>query len=336
LARAAGARRFDSVAVAAFGGTSAAAIFWATVPETFTLSSLSIIPALALAARTRERPSEFLSAVAAAAAASITVTNAALGAALLAARHRWRGVARAGLAAVGAIFLLALAQKAIFPRARMPLERTAGAGAESTFMFLNESGGPPAILRSLFFYPVTAPAIGFLPDWRMPEFPLLSIQASRLREAPPLGRAAFGLWLVLFVVAAGAFFRRENAGPLRSVVAVTLLTQMALHLAYGREIFLYSMHAVPVFAVIVARAAASRARPAVLALLLALVGLNAVNNTRQFFWAAAYTHRFEFLRERLAENPIDLRQSLINLGVSPELRQRGYPGGAALTRVPIH
>lgn len=84
-------RRFDSTLFSILGATSAAAVFWFTVPETYSFGSLSILIALCLAAISEYRQvSQFWYVVVSALTLSFTTTNWLVGIVTTAINHRWK------------------------------------------------------------------------------------------------------------------------------------------------------------------------------------------------------------------------------------------------------
>jgi hypothetical protein len=66
------------------------------------------------------------------------------------------------------------------------------------------------------------------------------------------------------------------------MLGLGLLSQMALHVFYGTETFLYALHWAPLFIVLVAFTTETRARPVALVLTVMLVLAAGVNNALQF------------------------------------------------------
>jgi hypothetical protein len=90
---------------------------------------------------------------------------------------------------------------------------------------------------------------------------------------------AIGIW---------ALFRVAPHRPARVVLGLTLLCQLGLHMVYGKETFLYSLHFAPLLVILAALGTQTPARPLVLLLAGGLVVVAAANNYSQFTKAASF------------------------------------------------
>jgi hypothetical protein len=100
------------------------------------------------------------------------------------------------------------------------------------------------------------------------------------------------LWGALLAVTAWRLLTSRQHVPIRFVLGATLAGQVVLHLIYGEETFLYSMHVAPLLMLAAALAAASAPwRRAVLVLAAALAVFAAVNNASQLAAALAFFSR---------------------------------------------
>jgi hypothetical protein len=93
---------------------------------------------------------------------------------------------------------------------------------------------------------------------------------------------------MLGLAAAGVFLGGKD--PLiRFALPLYMAGQFVLHVAYGKETFLYAANSVPVMIALCAASARTRLRWVAIAVALAFAGAALVNNTAQFEAVAAYT-----------------------------------------------
>ena len=112
--------------------------------------------------------------------------------------------------------------------------------------------------------------------------PIMVTQPSRVGSGSLYGAAASWVWTALLGFGFWGFiFSRDNR-RLRLVLAISLLGQFSLHLLYGQETFLYSLHFVPLLVVLAAFSTMTRARLLALTLTGILVVLAVINNFQQF------------------------------------------------------
>ena len=277
LVRLVGCRRGDAALLTLLLASSAAAIFWFTVPETYPFGLLTILVALVVVALAERRGVSGAWYVAASALTlSVTVTNWMVGIAAAFAGLRWRRAVAATAAALCVVAALSVVQSGLFPGVRFfPAPRE-----EARHVFTAESGGPAGVFQSVLFHGMVMPELGVRRD-ASGEL-ILTVQASPPGSASLVGAAGVAVWVALLAVGFWAFLRAKRHGPLRLVVGVSLLGQLLLHVAYGEETFLYALHFVPLLLVVVAFGALARVRRLVLALAVALVVLAAINNVAQF------------------------------------------------------
>jgi hypothetical protein len=112
-------------------------------------------------------------------------------------------------------------------------------------------------------------------------WPGLLVQFSSPGSASVWGAFAVVLWTALLGLGLWSFFTIKQHRKFRIVLGLTLLGQLALHLVYGEETFLYAIHFIIFFIPLVAFSTLTRSRP--LALILAgMLALSAgVNNSLQ-------------------------------------------------------
>src|SRR5688572_23914727 len=101
----------------------------------------------------------------------------------------------------------------------------------------------------------------------------------------------------LLALGAVQLFRDRSRPALRWTLALSVLYQLLLHLLYGRELFLYAIHFVPLLVIVASYATTSRWRTAVLALSVVFSLANAANNLSVYSWAKDYTRRHAPLKK---------------------------------------
>jgi hypothetical protein len=110
-------------------------------------------------------------------------------------------------------------------------------------------------------------------------WPLLTSQLSAPGSAGRFGLAACGAWALLLCLGGRA---AAGAGRLPRLAGVLALAQLALHVVYGEETLLYSLHFLPLLIIVAAAASRTRLRPAALGLAAAALVGAGVNNLGQF------------------------------------------------------
>ncbi|MBD3243667.1 MAG: hypothetical protein GF331_23960, partial [Chitinivibrionales bacterium] len=299
LLRLIGCHRFDAALFTLLGMTSAAAVFWFVVPETYSFGSLTIVAALLFVTLTQQRrftPAWHI--VMSALTASITVTNWMAGMLATMVNHRWRR----SLLITGAAFCLVLclwtAQKLIFRSSAIPLL----AHSETKYVLTAGSGGPWHVLRSALAHTMVMPAIavvdrespGIMVSDRLgqPAWPVMLTQASAPGSAGAWGAVGMVVWVVLLGGGVYGLLTIRRQPKLRLVLALTLAGQLLLHVFYGDETFLYSLHFAPLLVVLAALGTLTAARPWALLLAGMLTVCAAVNNGRELNRAREFYVRF--------------------------------------------
>jgi hypothetical protein len=112
---------------------------------------------------------------------------------------------------------------------------------------------------------------------------IMTVQHSAIGGSTIAGAVAASSWLLLLGGGAYAMARTERHGPFERVLAGTLASQIALHLVFGEQTFLYTPHVLPLLVLVAARAATlPRVRALTLALAAVLIVTGGINNVRQF------------------------------------------------------
>ena len=251
-------------------------MFWFVVPETFGFGSFSILLALILVALTDYKtPSQWWYATVSALTFSFTVTNWMAGIFATLSGHTWRRGMQITIAAFCLVMALWGVQKWIFPSARFVFESR----ADTIFTLIN---APLSTINAFAFHSIVMPAIKIRPNEFVPEQPYMSTQLSM-----PGSRKYMGVNRHRFV---GSIVDIRNLESGHSALAPTtaigigliLMWQLALHLLYGDETFLYSLHYTPLLVVVAAISTLTPARVVGLTLATGLVLVAGINNGLQF------------------------------------------------------
>lgn len=113
-------------------------------------------------------------------------------------------------------------------------------------------------------------------------WPVLSVQKSVPGSSGWIGGMANVLWLGLTCIGAAALFLVSELKNARIVIGAVIGGQIALHLVYGGETFLYSLHFLPLLVIVGAFGTRTRWRTVSLTIAGLLVPLLLLNNFGQF------------------------------------------------------
>jgi hypothetical protein len=126
------------------------------------------------------------------------------------------------------------------------------------------------------------PALNLVENPSSPLWPLLSVQFSAIGSTGILGWTASVIWILLLLLGGWTAWHDYSLRKFKLVLALTIVGQLMLHLVYGNETFLYSLHWLPLLGIIAAMASTSSHRRVVLAMVTVLIVMAGVNNFRQF------------------------------------------------------
>jgi hypothetical protein len=268
---------FDSLLFTGIGLASAASLFWLNVLETYVFGSVTILACLAsVAAYERGFISGRWVWVAAAVSLTMTTTNFMVGVFALLVLFGVRAGTQKAVNAFFVVAVLSAVQSLVFPDAGSFLS----VGFERHFVSRHEAGSTVEKAQALVFHSVVAPGVPQQID--RPNYHCLSYQRSPVGGAEPLGRAAAGVWAALLCAGLWGTLR---ARPMTAAVQVLLLTtagQIALHLVYGIETFLYALHVAPLLILLAAGSMGLRGAVVFRALGVALLVLLVWNNWTAF------------------------------------------------------
>ncbi len=260
------------------GMVSAASIFWVSVPESFSIGSLLIIVVLCLAALAeRTKPSPVIYTLINVLALSITVTNWMVGIfATILNTKWWRALLIIGSGFLVVTFLWGF-QKLIFPTTKFFIGNTYRV---EKFVSLPESNQVTQVIFAFISHTIVMPAIKLV---QIPSSQIvMSVQQSNPGSGSGLGLVTTAAWFILLIFGVWAGFSTMRDSPIIRLVGLTTLGQLGLHILFGRETFLYSIHFLPLLLVIAASVTLTRFR--VFGLILAgfiIIGAS-INNNIQF------------------------------------------------------
>jgi hypothetical protein len=287
IARAVTMRRLDAIVFTMLACSTASAMFWMVVPETYTLGSLSLLAPLALCAldtNGRVRPAWYVAV--SAASLSVTSTNWMSGILAAVARWPWRRALQITANALCVVVVVWAVQRMIFPSAPFFF----GYSNEERFVLPAASGGPGPVARVLFLHSVVMPQINVIPEAKWGA--VMSVQRSAIGSSGAWGVAATALWGALLVLTIVGLLSSRGHPRFRFVLGFTLAGQVLVHMLYGEETFLYVMHVVPLLVLGVAlAAAASPWRRIILVVAVAMTFAAAVNNASQLAAAMGFFSR---------------------------------------------
>lgn len=297
LSRCLGAARWRGLIFTALGVSSGSFIFWFSVPETYGLGSLTILIVLILGARLPAKQYSDSTYIAASAASlSFTITNWMAGIALSLMSGSWRRAIRITLITLVLVAVLAVVQKLLIPSSTLFFLPSRG---ELRFVNHAFGGGVVQKLTALLLHSFAAPE----PSVRAvvnPYWSILSMQFSPAGSGSQFGIAALCLWIGLLVMGLwGAWLNRRR--PFVMVLGLILAGQIGLHLLYGDESFLYTLHLMPLFVALAMLAMFTPFGRFVPWIALGAAGLGLANNMQVHSAAAAHVDSFLNQRQIMAK-----------------------------------
>lgn len=304
LLRVMGCQRLDAILLSLLASCSAAALFWFSVPESWGLGSLTILVSflvVAIAQRVPLSPLWYI--LVSAATLGITVTNWVVGIGATLCQYPWKRSAQITLAA----FLLVMLPWAIDKSIKYHLNSAAFVASPSIeateYLLSHDSGGPLMVAQSFLFSTIVLPAIRLSYSATNPSgidlrpvagcmsqgsWPLLMTQSSPVGSGSLWGWLATLCWIALFSLGVWSCFSTKTLLKLRILLAITFFTQLGLHILFGYETFLYSLHFLPLLILILAFSTLTSARPLVRLLTVALIITASINNVTQFQQAVSF------------------------------------------------
>jgi hypothetical protein len=265
--------------------SSAAFLFWFGTPETFAFGSFSIALALLIAAVPLGRR-RGASTIASALTLAFTITNWTAGLIATLVSQPVRRAAQVTIYAFAAVAALSVIQYTLYPSAGKFLF----VRGENHYLMHDPVQRSIANTTNFWINSMLAPRVAATPEIN-PQGQL-SVR-SRSSSLSPLAKATAVGWLILLAGGVYALAREARLRPFGLALGAMLACQLALHLVYGDEPFLYAAHYMPLLIVLGAFSAMTRLRWPALALAVLVVGAAAFNNLQQFDAAATLLHRLQ-------------------------------------------
>jgi hypothetical protein len=287
LLRLIGCPRFDAMLFSALAATSATAVFGFVIPDTYAFGSLSILLALVIVVvAQRKTVSPLWYVFVSALTLGMTVTNWMAGILATLVNHRWKRTLQITVIAFCLVVILWGVEKSIFPWASFFLYVSDSERVH--FLLAPVSGGPLHTIKSFVFHTMVMPSIAVVNYYRRPYWPVMATQPTLPGSGSLWGGVAVGLWIILLGLGLWALFSIKQHRRLRIVLGLLLLGQLVLHIIYGEETFLYSLHFGPLLVILAALSTLTRKRRVVLVLVVALLVSAGINNGLQFARATEF------------------------------------------------
>lgn len=257
--------------------SSASALFWTVVPETYVFGSLSLVIVLigSMVFECR-RVSDAWLVILSAVSLFVTTTNW-LGGVVLTVLHRgWKRAGLLSAIALATVSLLWLVQSLVF--------------TDTTYFFAPQrlmeevgnvdavrSGGPLVTSRSFLLNTMVAGVPVARTDSLPSRFDAVTMQGADLAGGGALPMLLRAGWFLLFLTGFVRVVR--DGGRVVRLLLVMLAGQFLLHLFYGHETFLYSLHFLPLLVMTAAHACRWHHRIGITFAIVLAAG-NALHNAR--------------------------------------------------------
>jgi hypothetical protein len=259
---------------------SASFLHWYSVVEVAAFNGLSICVVLLVLALGR---SAGLAAWVLASGLSLGITITNWTAALAATVVRWplrRSLAVSAIA-LGLVFVLALAQKAIYPTSELFFDVRLLARERQ---YVARATSPLESLRSLIVYTQITPAPTVE---RRPDRSVVSNQGQAPETAGILGVLAILAWIGSLACGLAAALRVPNVRPLAAGLLLMIGAQLALGAVYGDIAFLYAANLSPMLVMLAGLSALTPWRHVGAALAVVVILAGGISNHAHFVAASA-------------------------------------------------
>jgi hypothetical protein len=227
LLRLMGCHRFDATLFGLLGTTSAAAMFWLVVPESFIPGSVSILLALmtVILAQSRNLSPLWYAGVNAL-TLGFTVTNWMAGIMATLVSHSLKRTVQIMVNGFFIMVILWMIAKILFPQAMFPFLVHS---ARTRYIFTPDSGGPLKVLTSFVFHSMIMPAFELVDRFLPPpadypnNWPIMITQYAWPGSGPqPWGLISVVLWGALLACGLWAIVRLKQQIKLRSKLLKSL------------------------------------------------------------------------------------------------------------------
>lgn len=278
MCRLIGNSRLQATLVTMLALSCSSAFFWLSVPESYALGSFNIIVALCVVSlanfqKLSNKSYIFINVV----TLSTTITNWMSGILGTLASRNIKETIKICLISLALVTILWGVQKRYFPDAVFFL----GDREEASYIFTPNINRIISLLNTFFFHSVISPVFSII-DHNRDGWPLISFQNSLPASSSLIQIAGSFLWLCTLILSTIAFFRLKDHAPLRFTLGLTVLGQLFLHLFYGEEIFLYSLHFVPLLLALVAISLNTKYSKAITYMIILLIPIFFITNLQSF------------------------------------------------------
>ncbi len=288
LFRVMGLVRVDAVCFTLLATSSAAAMFWWTVPETYGFASLTVLLALlVVACAERWTVSAFWYVTVSALTLGLAVTHWFAGTLAAFLHNTWQRTLQISVNALCIVLVVWDLKKHVFPNWQreefffyLPNERADASSFES-------AGGILAMPKSFFLHSMIMPDFAITDRIARPDdWPIMLTQAAGPGSGSEWGVIAVGVWALLLAMGAWALVTIKDRQSIRVAVGAMILFQLALHSVWLDEVFNFAIHFLPLLVTLAAMAALTSRRRIALVLCVLLIPAVAANNILQFLRAA--------------------------------------------------
>ena len=271
-------KKLDATIFSVLASSSASSIFWFAVPETFAMGSISILISLAFIAVTRFKKINWLWYVLLNIfTVSITITNWMAGITVTYLKLTFRKFIVTLALALTIVLGVWFIQASLFPSAHQLIPN------EKSNILMAESGGVLTSLKAVLAHSMVAPNLLLRRDITEGSSALiLSFQGASLGSGSVWGAIALIPWALLLCLSVRSFITANVDSSFRLALVIILVGQIFLHMIYGFEAFLYSIHFLPLLIIFASLTTLTRHRKVALMLALILIPLALINNTMQF------------------------------------------------------
>ena len=272
-------KKFDATVFSVLAASSTSSIFWFAIPETFAMGSISILVSLAFIAFTRFKNINWIWYVALNIfTLSITITNWMAGLTVTYIKLPFRKLVVTLVLTLTIALGLWLIQTALFPAAHQLIP------TESGNILTAQAGSVLNSLKAILAHSMIAPSLllrhglGIVNSGKL----ILSFQGAALGSSSVWGAIALIPWALLLCLGVRSFFIANIDPSFRLALVIILVGQVLLHLIYGNEAFLYSLHFLPLIIIFASLTTLTRYRKIALTLALLVIPLAFMNNGVQF------------------------------------------------------
>lgn len=280
-----GCIKLDAMIFTVLGASSSAALFWLHVPETYALSSITLMLALGISLLSQQKKLSDWSLIGMQMMTiSITITNWMAGLIASFSHLPIKRAAKVACIAILAVVALWGIQKLIFPTSQFFV----GNSEEGKYIFAPSIERLLAVSRTLFSHALIAPELN-TNGLNQHALPILSVQSSGIGSSGLMGWIASLIWFAILGIGSWTFFKHRLPIGFKLTLGLTLLGQFGLHSLYGEETFLYTLNFIPLLILLCAIATLSSLRKIVLVLSLLLIPLLLINNVNQLKLACVLT-----------------------------------------------